>query len=275
MSTRQDRVKHWLRIILAVTAWIVGMAPAAAEEDRQVFEAQAKRYWLAEVGQDYATVYGMLSTDEQNTITREDYVTLRKEGGPPRFVTAQVGDIDYDGNLAWVFVKFDWMLPRYAYAGSRPGTTWQLWRNAGGWHPIPLAVREQWPILPPQQRPAADEANLKARVSGLWQAKVEQDWKSVYTYMPPWFREQTPLDKYLKSKARFLYVAPEVQWVEAKDDKARAAIMVGTKYNDPAATKMQPIVDKVIEPWIKADGIWYLDALPADEPREPAKENVH
>lgn len=273
MLTRRFRMKHWLGPLLAVTVWIVGTAAAA--QDRQALDALTKQYWVAEVAQDYVTVYGMLSPGEQKTITQDDYVTLRKEGGPPRYVTAQPGEIAYEANLAWVYVTFDWMLPRHADAGSRPGTTWQLWQNADGWHPIPLSVREQWPILPPKLRPAADEAALKARVSGLWQAKVELDWKSVYAYMPPWFRDRTPLDRFLKSKARFVYVSPEVQWVEAKGDEARAAIVVGTKFNDPAASKMQPKIDKFIEPWIKVDQTWYLNALPLDEPDAPAKENAH
>lgn len=266
-------MNHWLKFVFAAIAWNIGIATAA--EDRQALDALVQRYWAAEVAKDYVAVYGMLSSDEQSTIARDAYVTLRKEGGPLAYVTAQPGEIAYEGDIAWVYVKFDFMLPRYAYAGSRPGTTWQVWKNAGGWHPIPLGERDQWPTLPPKLRPAADEAVLKDRVKGLWRAKAEQDWKSVYSYLPPSFRERTPLDKFLQSKARFLYVSPEVQWVEAEGDHARAKIAVATKFNDPAATKMQPTQEKVIEPWIKADGTWYLDTTVLDQPAAPEKEKVN
>ncbi len=274
MLTRRFRVQDWLSLFLAVTGFLMGMAPAAATEDRQLLEVQIKRFWAAEVEQDYGAVYDMLSIDEQNTMKREDYVTLRKEVGPARYVTAEVGEIEFAGDLAWVHVKVDWMLPRYAYAGSRPVAMWHLWRNIGGWHPIPLDERDKWPILPPRLRPAAEEAVLKQRVTGLWQAKAAQDWSSVYTYLPPWFRERTSLEKFLGSKARFLYLSPEVQWVEVNGNDARALIAVGYKLNDPATTKMPSHMDKPIESWIKVDGVWYVYAAPADEPEAPAKENA-
>ena len=131
--------------------------------------------------------------------------------------------------------------------------------------------RDQWPTLPPTLRPAAEEAVLKERVLGLWQAKAKEDWKAVYAYMPPWFKELNPPEKFLRSKAMFLYSSPAIQWVEVQGSEARAAIEVGSRPNDPATTKLQPRVAKLIEPWYKVDGIWYLKVITPEEQRPSAQ----
>ena len=259
---------------MAVAAFVVGTTPAAAD-DRQVLESLAKRYWAAEVEQDYGTVYTMLSPGMRDTMTRDEYVTFRKEVGPARYTDAEVGEIAVAGDLAWVHVKARWGLPKFPNAGARPGAMWQLWRRTDGWTPVPLDEREQWPILPPHLRPAADEAALLQRVTGMWKAKAEQDWKGVYGYMPPWYRERMPLEKFLRNKARFLYVSHRVEWVEVEGDDARARIAIAYKFNDPAATKMPPREESLIEPWAKVDGNWYLKAGLPEEPEAAAKEKTN
>lgn len=262
-------MKRSLNLCWAVAALVVSMAAGAAAVDTQSFEALAKRFWAAEVQPDYEKVYGMLSSAEQNTMTRDDYVKLRKEVGPVRYLAAEVREIEFAEDLAWVHVKFEWMFPRYPSPG-RPAETWHLWRYGDGWHPIPIDERESWPILPPRLRPAADEAALTQRTTGLWKAKAEQDWKSVYAYMPPVYRARVPLEEFLKSKARLLYITPHVEWVEASGSEARASIAFLYKINDPAVSKMQPKEQKVVEPWVKVDGDWYLNTSVLDEP--PAKK---
>lgn len=269
-STRQFRMKLSLSLLGAVAALVVGLARGAAAVDTQSLEPIAKRFWAAEVQADYEKVYDMLSSGEQNTITRDDYVKLRKETGPVRYLAAEVGEIDFAEHLAWVHVKFEWMFPRYPAPG-RSAETWHLWRYEDGWHPIPLDERDKWPILPPQLRPAADETALTQRTTGLWKAKAEQDWKSVYAYMPPEYRARIPLEQFLKSKARFLYITPHVEWVEVSGSEARASIAFLYKINDPAVSKMQPKEQKVIEPWVKVNGDWYLNTSVLNEP--PAKKN--
>jgi hypothetical protein len=245
---------------------------ALAAADRQGLEVLAKRYWAAESAMDYGAVYGMLSASEQGTISRSDYIPMRKDGGPPRYLNAQVVEFAYDGDLAWVHVTFDWMFSHRPDAGSRPGYTWQLWRNADGWHPVSPLERDQWPLYPPKLRSAADETVLKERVNAMWQAKAREDWKGVYAHMPPWYRDGVPLEKFLGNKALFVYLSPEVEWVEASGNQGRAKINVATRHNDPAATKMKPQTDRVVEPWIKVNGTWYLKVPPPEEIAEPAPE---
>ncbi len=251
-------MKRSLNFFWAIAVLVVSMAAAAAAVDTQSLEPLARRFWAAEVKPDYEAVYGMLLPAEQNTITRDDYVKLRKEVGPVRYLVAEVGEIEFAQDLAWVHVKFEWMFPRYPSPG-RPGDTWHLWRYVDGWHPIPLDERDRWPEVPPRLRPAADEAALAKRTAGLWKAKAEQDWKSVYSYMPPEYRARVPLEKFLDNKARFLYITPQVEWVEVTGSAARASIAFLYKFNDPSVSKMTPMEQKVIEPWVKVDGDWYLN----------------
>jgi len=260
-------MKLSLNLLWAVAGLVLSMAAAAV--DTQSLEPLAKRLWAAEVQQDYEAVYGMLLPAEQNTITRDDYVKLRKEVGPARYLAAEVGEIDFAQNLAWVHVKVEWMFPRYPSPG-RPAELWHLWRYTDGWYPIPLDERDQWPLDPPRFRSAADEAALADRTAGLWKAKAEQDWKGVYSYMPPEYRARVPLEKFLASKAKFLYITPHVEWVEATGSEARAGIAFLYKFNDPSVSKMAPVKQMVIEPWVKVDGDWYLNTSVLDEP--PARK---
>jgi hypothetical protein len=229
---------------------------------------------VAEVDQDYGAVYDMLSAREQNPISRQDYVEVRKGGGPPRYLTAEIVEFAYDGDLAWVYVTFEWVFSHYPNASPRPGYAWQPWRYADGWHPVPLLERDQWPFRPPKLRLIAEEAVLKERAIGLWRAKTEEDWTSVYTYMPPWFRDRVPLEKYLGNKALYVYSSPKVEWVEAQGDQGRVKIAVATRHNDPAATKMKPHTDHLVESWIRVEGIWYLKVALPEQPATPTKEDV-
>ena len=274
MLTLRRFTVHWMRIGFVVMAFCVGTMPALASADRQRLEDLAKRYWAAEVAADYAAVYVMLSPGEQATISRADYVAVRKNGGPPRYLTARIDEFAYDGDLAWVYVTFDWMFSHRPDAGSRPGHAWQLWRYADGWHPVAPLERDQWPLYPPKLRSAADEAVLKERVIALWQAKSRDDWKGVYVYMPPWFRERVSLEKFMGNSALYVYLSPEVEWVEANGNQGRAKIAVATRHNDPAATKMKPQTDRLIESWIKVDGTWYLKVPPPEETPEPVPGGV-
>ena len=161
--TGQLRMKMAMGLFLAVAASIGGARSAAAADDRQALEAQAKRYWAAEVAQDYGTVYDLLTPGEQDTKPRDEYVTFRKVEGPFHYVTAKVGEIAVARDVGWVHVNFEWTMPSFPGARPRPSEMWIVWRYLDGWHPIPVDDREQWPLLPPHLRPAADEAWERTR----------------------------------------------------------------------------------------------------------------
>ncbi len=37
-------------------------------------------------------------------------------------------------------------------------------------------------------------------------------------------------------------------------------------------SKMKPIDDTIVEPWIKADGNWYIDSIVPEAPQPPQAE---
>lgn len=254
----------WLVIILALVASVASSARAATDDDRKALEAAAKRFWAAEVALDYDAVYDLLSAADRSAMQRIEYVRTRRDVGPARYMAAEVGEIVVVGDHAWVYVKAEWALPRYLQAGARPGATWQFWLKSDGWHPVTPDARDQWPLLPPHLRPADEEAALAKRASEMWQAKIDQDWARVYEYMPPWYKARVPLEKFLQSKAKLLYLTAKVEWAEVRPDEARARIVLSYRLNDPAATKMPPRQQSLIEPWAKVDGTWYLNAPPPE-----------
>jgi hypothetical protein len=252
-------------------AILCGNALAEAIVDDASLRDRVARFWAAEVRQDYVAVHALLSADEQRRSSRDEYVAIRTHKGPFRYLRADVVEVDGERDLAWVHVKFDWTTPRVAALRST-GETWQLWRYQDGWFPVPGTDRELWPKLPPKLRPRAEEVALKERVQRLWNAKVAEDWRGVYEYMPPDWRQRMPLEQFLRSKARFVYSTPVVEWVEIGElGDARARVSFGQRLNDPAISKMKPQPTSLIEPWIKVDGTWYLNLFVLDPPPAAAQ----
>jgi hypothetical protein len=259
-------MRSWSRLFLLGIAQIVGGAAWAAADDVQKVEAQAQRYWAAEVQQDWGTVYDMQTRPAKDAPSRDEFRLARKEQGPFHYRAAQIGEVAVAGDLAWVNVTCEFVLAKYPAAGTATLAMWQLWRNVDGWRAVRATERDQWPDLPPHLRPAADEAAVAKRTSEYWQARVAQDWKSVYPYLPPAYREKVSLDRFLRNKARYLYFTPRVEWAEVKDDAARVRVVVSYKTNDPATTKAEPQTTSLTEKWMRVSGNWYLDVpIPPDD----------
>jgi hypothetical protein len=268
-------MKQWLCCILVAAGFIAGSAAGATTENEQALAALARRYWAAEVQQDWRTVYDLLPPGDRAVGSRDEYATWRKERGLVLFVAAEIGETAVSGDLAWVRVKYEFQLAKYPEVAPRQAEMWDIWRNVDGWRPVAKKEREAWPKLPPSRRPAAEEAALAARSRELWQAQVAQDWKTYYRYLNPEFQARVPLEKYLGAKAKNTYLSPRVEWAEVIGDAGRAKVLVLAKPNDPGVSKMEPESKVVIEKWVKTNGNWYLDVdLPqfTDAGNDPATE---
>ena len=267
-------MRHWLHAVLFVAALGAGGAALAAADDESALDALAKRYWAAEVEQDWGSVYDMLSETEKAMVVRDRYRAIRKEEGPYHYVAAQVTEVAVAGDVAWVHVKYEFKLPRYPYVAPERKETWQLWSRTDRWHPVPIAQIDHWPGRPPHLRPEAEERALAKRSTELWQAMAGQDWKGVYGCLPPQYRAQVPLEQFLKNKALNFYYSPRVEWAEVEGQGGRVRVVYTYKPTDPAVTKLEPSAGRVTEDWIKADGNWYLDIQApfkgADETTEKA-----
>ena len=258
MSIRWLKAGVWCEVVFAALMWSAGAAAADAKAE---VEALVKKYWAAEVKQDYGTVYDLLGPAQQAADPRDRYVQFRSDKGRWRVLAADVKQTEVDGDLAWSQVKTDITMTGFPGYPTRTLEQWQVWRHTDRWYPLSPNEQAQWPTLPPQLRPAADEAVLKERVAAMWKARIDQDWKAIYQYMSPAFRAAVPLDAFMKGKAKLLYVSAKVDWVEAKDSEAKARASFKYKENEPAMSKMKPIDDVIVEPWIKAEGNWYIDSI--------------
>jgi hypothetical protein len=128
---RRCFLTSWWGLALLLVVAGSGTTAAAASADRQELEVRAKRYWAAETSQNYEAVYEMLTPGERDAMSRDEYLALRKVGGV-RYLAAELVEFAYDRELAWVYVKYDWVFASHAYAAPKSGSSWQLWRHDDG-----------------------------------------------------------------------------------------------------------------------------------------------
>lgn len=253
-------MRDWLRLCVLAVGILAVPAMAVPADDLAVLDTQAKRFWAAEVRKDWDAVYEMLPAADKGTMTREQYATLRKERGPYQYTTAQVGEVLVEGDAAWVRVQYEYKLPRYPDVEPRQAQTWHRWqRTPDGWRPVPRDELPQWPLRPPQRRPAAEEAALTERANAFWRAKVTKDWIAVYDYLTPDFRAEVSRDEFLKSRVKYVFVSPRVEWAEVDAQHGRTKVRYAFRFADPAASKQEPIERTAVDTWRKVDGQWYYD----------------
>ena len=256
------------QVVLVALAW--STTAAAADADRAQVEALVKKFWSAEVARDYGAVWELLGPAQQSANPRTDFITVRTEKGPINILAAEVKQVEVAGDLAWAHVKYDWVVANFPGYPTQSAERWQQWRHTDRWAPLGPNEAGNWPLLPPQLRPLAEEARISQRAAAAWKAKVDQDWKAFYQYMSPAFKAAVPIDEFLKGRSKLLYVSAKVDWVEAKESEAKARVTYTYKENEPAMSKMKPLDGSYIEPWIKAEGSWYLDAILPEAPPAPA-----
>lgn len=252
-------MKQWLGMLVTVAGLMLGMAAHGAPDDRQAVEARAQRLWAAEVKDDWGAVYDLLTPVSREGQTRDEYAANRRTIGPLHYREAKVDEVVLANDVAWVHVSYKFVLVAHPIVPPSPAQNWQVWRKDGDWQAIGPSERELWPRLPPHLRPAADEAALAKRSSEFWQARVARDFKKIYPYLDPNFRGVVPLDEFLVRKSKYLYFTPRMDWAEVDGAAGRVKVLFASKLADPAASKMEPSENLVIEKWVKAGGEWFFD----------------
>jgi hypothetical protein len=235
-------------------------APAfALADDQSALRALAEQYWQAEVKKDWKTVLVHLPAEEKKGVKPEDFAKYRNtKTGTFLYQSAVVGEAVVEGDTGWVKVSGDSVMQGFPGMKPRPMAFWQLWRkHEGAWSLMPRAERENVPQVPRSARLAAEEKVLEKRVDGFWRAKEAQDWRSIYDYLPPEFRANTPLQKFLENRSMYLYLTHRFEWVEVIGGKGRVRVSYTRKPNDPSVSKMAPEEQVAIEPWVKIKDQWY------------------
>jgi hypothetical protein len=246
-------------MVLVLSFSLVGTLQAA-QDDSKALRERAKTFWEARVKGDWATVYDYLSEAEISGRTKEQYVAFSKEKGPFTFTSYTLGEVDVDGDLGWVKTVCDFYPTQFR--GVRPThmDRWEIWEKVDGkWYPVSRQQYEDYPKLPPRLRPLAEEKAVTARANGFWQAREKNDYTSVYQHCSPAFRESIPVEEFLSKKAQYLYVSHQILWAEVEGDRANVRVTVSYRPNDPHLTKMTPVQETIVQPWIKVNNQWFVE----------------
>jgi len=246
---------------------LLGVTPLqAAQDEQKALTERATAFWQARVKGDWATVYDYLAESEKQGGTKEQYVTFSKEKGPFHYLSYKLGNVEVDGNVGWVKTAFEVEPTRFPGLPPNKIDTWQPWEKRDGqWYPIPHEQLQDVPKLPPNLRPLKEESAVIARANEFWQAREKEDYKTVYQYCPPAFREKVPAEEFLSKKALNTYVKHSVHWAEVSGDQAKVRITVDYRPNDPNLTKMEPSRETIMQQWIKVNNQWYLDIRESQE----------
>jgi hypothetical protein len=246
-------------MVLVSSLVLVGTLQAA-QDDSKALRERAKAFWEARVKGDWTTVYDFLSEAETGGATKEQYAAFSKEKGPFTFLSYQLGEVETEGDMGWV--KTVCSFTPTSFPGVRPShmDRWEIWEKADGkWYPVSRQQYENYPQLPPRLRPLAEEKAVTARANGFWVAREKNDYSSVYQYCSPEFKGRIPAEEFLLKKAQYLYVSHRILWAEVQGDQAKVRITVGYRPNDPHLTKMAPIEETIVQPWVKVNNEWYVD----------------
>jgi hypothetical protein len=251
-------MRRWFLVL----CWTLGLASAPAlalGDDQAALQAQAKKYWRAEVKKDWKAVHALLAPDEQKAVKPEDYANYRNsKTGTFQYVSAEAGETALEGDAGWVRVTGEGVLVGFPGIQPRHLQYWQLWRkHESGWLLMSKAESQGVRQLPPNARSMAEEDALKQRADAFWKAKEAQDWRAIYGYLVPEFRAKTPLQKFLDNRSMYLYVSHRLEWVEVIEGQGRVKVAYTRKLNDPSVSKMSPEEQTALEEWVKVNGQWY------------------
>jgi hypothetical protein len=234
-------------------------APYAAEAEAvQGLLEQARVLWDARVSDDWAQVYRLLPPEEQAGTGESEFVELRTQRGPFEYTKAHVERVAVAGDTGWVRVNYRARPKEYAALPAQDVTTWRVWRRLDGtWHPVPQEKVQDFPQLPPQERPAEEEARLAQRTHGFWRAKEGQHWNTLSQYMEPDVRQKLIKQGSVDREALYKYLSHHLEWVEVIGDQGRVKVQFRFILNDPTLRKLQPQQKTIIEQWVKVDDQWY------------------
>lgn len=244
--------------VCLITVLIGSFAEAQQEHATQALKERAKTLWNARVAGDWATVYNLLPVEETSEMTKEAFVAQRKEKDPFRYLSTKLGEAAVAGAMGWVELEYDVQLKDYPQAPPRHMQTWSVWFVKNGqWYPMTKEQREQAPKLPPQKRPADEEARLSSRAQEFWKAREGRDWALTYQFLKPEYRAQVPVEQFLPSDRPPSYLSHRLEWTEVNGEHGRVKVAFTYELKEPESPKPGPQENSIIEDWVKTDGQWY------------------
>lgn len=248
---------------------LASTVPGWAAERYQALHEQATTLWNARVQADWATEYRLLAPEETHPATAEQFVAFRKTRGPWHFSSATVGAVAVADNLGWVEITYSARPSAYPQFPARTVQIWDVWQaRQDRWYPVPATQRDMLPKLPPQRRPAQEEAVLRQRVEAFWTAREQQDMARLYQLLTPQFQQQVSLEALLQHRDPVTYLSHQVEWAEVDGDQGRVKVLVtyathqAEQHQQESGQAARPARQRlVLEEWIKADGQWHRRRL--------------
>lgn len=230
-----------------------------AGDEVTVLRQRADRLWSAKEAQDWATVFQFQDPAEHDQSAKDEFIRWCVEEEPFRILSYEIDDVDVDGNLGWVDVRYRTSLNKFPDIPARDAETWQKWRRIDGmWYPVPTRELASCPEAP-SKRDASAEARLRTRFLESWTARQGRDWPRLYALTDPADREDVPEDEYAQVEGLFEYLAHEVDWVEVVGQRGRIRVSYEHKVTDTSLSKLPAMTATMIETWIQRDNEWYRD----------------
>lgn len=257
-NVRVSKAQLMLALLGLSLALFFPCQPFAAAGPTQSLLERARELWGARVSEDWARAYRLLSLEEQADMGESQFVALRTKRGPFEYLEARVERAAVEGAIGWVKVNYRVRPKEYPAVPAQEVTNWRVWQRVDGvWHPVPQAKLHNFPQLPPQERPAEEEARLARHSHAFWEAKETQHWDAVLQYMEPNVREEITKQESVEREALYKYLGHELKWVEVIGDQGRVKVHFTYILNDSTLRKLHPQQKAVVEHWVKIDDRWY------------------
>jgi len=250
----------------ATTSGSKGVAQSRSKDERVALRTRAQALWDAKVAEDWRAVFDLQDPHSRAAWNEDDFVAWSQKNDPFKIQSFQFGDVQADGNMGWIEVKYNTLIRRFESLPPRDASLWQKWRRVDGtWYPVPLRELVSYPE-PPSRRDAVEEGRLRARFMEAWRVRKAGDYHALYQFCDPYDHPKMPEQAYVDMQELLKYLSCDVKWVEVVGKLGRVQVVYRRKVTDPSMTKLPVETIVQTEDWIKVDGEWYQDLSRASGP---------
>jgi len=235
-------------------------------DDLKLIQQRAEKFWDAKTKEDWDTVFLFEDPNTSREWKKEDFAAWSEKNDPFKILKYEFGQIQSDGEMGWVEVKYNSLVRRFQNVPPRDATLWQKWRKVNGeWYPVPLRELVAYPE-PPARRDLGEESRLRERFMLSWKLRQAKDWKGLFELVDPSDRPRMPEEAWLDMHSLLEYLSYDVKWVEAIGQLGRVHVVYKRKVTDPSLSKLPVETAVETEEWIMVNNEWYRDLARASGP---------
>jgi len=228
-------------------------------DERALLRQRADGLWDAKTKDEWDTIFHFEDPNSRRDWNKEEFIAWSEKNDPFKVLSFQLGDIQADGDLGWVEVKYNTLVRRFASLPPRDATLWQKWHKVDGtWHPVPLRDLVSYPE-PPSRRDLYAEKHLRGRYLEYWDARKSKDIKLLHQYIDPYDQPRMPVESLQEMEGLMEYLSYDLKWVEVIGEMGRVHVIYRRKVTDPSLSKLPPETAVETEEWIRVNDEWYRD----------------